>query len=368
MSLIRLASPDFDERDLDRLRQVLTSGWLVQGPFVRAFEEGVRALIGQEAIACASGTAALHLALLALGIGPGDEVLVPSFTWPATAATVVQVGARPVFVDVDLETLAMIPAAAEAAITEATRAMVPVHLFGIPAPMAALMTLAVAHDLRVIEDAACALGTDTDRGPAGTVGDVGCFSFHPRKSITTGEGGVVTTRGPGLAARLRSFLNHGIEASDAGPVFHHAGLNYRLSDVAGALGVGQLEKFEAILATKRRLGGRYLAGLADLPVRVPQGLSDPGNTFQSLVVELESEASRDTLITRLRSAEIQCTIGTYAVTSQPYYQRAWGVDPLDSPNADRLMRRLITLPLHHKLSDADVDRVIAEVRRFFGAR
>ena len=365
-ALIRLASPDFGDDDLARVREVLSSGWLVQGPFVKAFESGMSELLGQEAIACSSGTAALHLALLALGVGPGDEVLVPAFTWPATAATVVQVGARPVFVDVDLDDLAMIPTAAVAAVTRATRAMLPVHLFGIPAQMSALTTIANAHQLHVIEDAACALGTATALGQAGTVGDVGCYSFHPRKNITTGEGGVVTARDPAVLTRLRAFLNHGIEVGEDGPAFEHAGLNYRLSDVAGALGVGQLEKFATILAARRRLGRRYLAGLADTQVRVPAGLADPGNTFQSLVVELPSEIARDGLLTHLRAAQIQCTIGTYAVTSQPYYQREWDVDPAAFPNADRLMRRLVTLPLHHRMSAADVDRVVAEVRRAVG--
>lgn len=361
--MIRLAAPSFLPADRDRLDAVLASGQLVQGEWVAAFERRVSDVLdGVEVFACASGTAALHLAVLALDLEPGSEVVVPAFTWPSTAHVIVQAGCVPRFVDIDPETLNIDPAALRAAITPRVRALLPVHLFGIPAPMAAVMDVAAAHDLRVIEDAACALGTTTDAGPAGTIGDLACFSLHPRKIITTGEGGLVTTRSAALAERVRQLRNHGIVRDASGMRFESHGLNYRLTELQGVLGVGQMDQLEMILATRRRLAARYLDRLVDVPgVHIPGGLRDPGTLHQSFTVRVHA-ARRQALMDALRARGVETTIGTWAVAAQPVYLRSLGLAPDAYPHSVAAQHELLTLPLHHGMQDDDVDTVIETLR------
>ena len=359
--MIRLAQPNFDASDLQRIKSVLDSGWLVQGKMVRELESLISEYLGTPVLAVSSGTAALHLALLTLDLAPGAEVLVPAFTWPATANVVVQCGATPVFVDVDAETFAITADAVIAARTERTAAIIPVHLFGIPAPVEAIT--AACPDLPVIEDAACALGTELASGAfAGTHGAVGCFSLHPRKSMTTGEGGFICADSDERLARIASLRNHGIVTGLEGYAFHEAGLNYRMSDITAAVGIGQAGRYGSTLAQRKLLGHRYVRNLCEqlrgfANVHVPDGLASRGNAFQAVVVDVGSAERRQQLRQRLRDDEIETTIGTYCVPAQPYFTGSLGTSAEDYPNATAAMNNLLALPIHTELTVEDVDTV-----------
>lgn len=362
MSSVRLCAPSFGGEDLARVRRVLDSGMLVQGEMVGLFEAGLAEALGVEpsaVLACSSGTAALHLAMMALGVGPGDEVIVPAFTWPSAAHAVVQTGAEPVFVDIDPETLNLAPALLPERSGERTRAIVPIHQFGIPAPMTEVLAFAQPRGLWVVEDAACAIGVECDGGLAGTLGDLGCFSFHPRKVVTTGEGGAVVARGDraGVVSALR---NHGQDPEGGLERFVAAGLNYRMPELSAAIGIGQLAALSSILHARRRLAALYVHLLDGVDgVHVPAGVRDPRGNAQSFVVRVAAE-HRDELVRRCGADDVQTTIGTYAVVSQPVF-RARGVDPAEFPASVTASRELITLPLHPGMSDSDVERVVSVV-------
>jgi dTDP-4-amino-4,6-dideoxygalactose transaminase len=304
-------------------------------------------------VAVNSGTAALHVALLALRIGPGDEVVVPDFTYPATANAVRLTGATPVLVDIDPITFNATAAAMEPAITPHTRVLLPVHLFGQPADMDPILALAAARGLHVIEDAACALGARYHGRPAGALGTLACFSFHPRKAVTTGEGGMVTTDDPALALRLRMLRNHGQVTRPHGLSFEEIGLNYRLTDFQGALGLAQLDRLEPILARRAVLAQAYDAALAAIPdLATPRVLEGAVATWQSYVVMLPRRVERNAVSARLREAGIETTLGTYSISAQPAYAGA----PFLA-NSRAAYAHSLSLPLHPRLSEADVSQV-----------
>jgi perosamine synthetase len=362
--MIRLAVPEIGEEEVQAVAAVLRSGFLVQGPVVQAFEERMAAAVGTaHAIAVSSGTAALHLALLGLDVGPGDEVVVPGFTHPATANVVERTGARPVLVDIDLETFNVQPEAMLRAIGPRTRAIVPVHLFGVPAEMDRIQA-AVPRSVAVVEDAACALGSTYGGKRCGGLGRVACFSFHPRKVITTGEGGLLTTDDAALADRLRRLRNHGQVLENGRGRFVDAGLNYRMTDFQAALGLAQMDRLPAILARRAALARAYEAAFqgwagASTP-RVPAG-AEPA--WQSYVVLLREGIDRDAVQARLRADGIETNLGTYALAAQPHYR-----DHPPLPASLAAQQRSLALPLHTRLSDADVERVVAAVRSAVEAR
>lgn len=363
---IRLCAPTFNAQDRARVAQVLDSGMLVQGAQVAAFENALAQVLGVEVIACSSGTAALHLALLALDLSPGDEVIMPAFTWPSAAHAIVQSGATPVFVDIHRETLNLDAGQLEAAYTDRTRAVLPIHQFGIPAPMDAVMAFANAHDLPVVEDAACAIGTLCGTRLAGTIGAMGCFSFHPRKVLTTGEGGAITTSDTALAQKLRLLRNHGQDPTGGLERFVAAGLNYRLPEMAAAIGIGQVAQLNEILNARRSLARRLIRGLQDVPgVHVPAGVRERGNNVQSFVIRLDASLDRDAFMAQCLERGVQTTIGTYAVVAQPIFA-SYDLDLAQFPNAIEAMHRLVTLPLHPGMNVSDVDRVIDTVRHVAG--
>jgi perosamine synthetase len=356
---IWLSRPQAGEAELDEIRAVLESGMLTQGPKVAEFERIVADLVGvSHAFATTSATTALHLALVAAGIGPGDEVLVPDFTFPATANVVVQQGAVPVLVDIDLDTFAIDAADLEQRITDRARAIMPVHPFGLPADMTAVMRIADARGLAVIEDAACALGAIHAGRQVGGIGLAGCFSFHPRKSITTGEGGMITTSDERLADRIRLLRSHGGVRAQGRFTFEEAGFNYRMSDILAAVGVAQARRLDAFLATRRQVAAWYderLAGWEQLRTpRVPAGST---HTYQSYVVLLDPDLRRDDVIAALRDDGIETTIGTYALHAQPFFQRAYGLQPGDRARSLTAFARGLALPLHGGMSEGDVDLV-----------
>jgi dTDP-4-amino-4,6-dideoxygalactose transaminase len=357
--MIRLVEPEVGSEEFEAVRQVLESGYLVQGQNVQHFEELVASCLGLgQVVAVSSGTAALHLALLALDLGPGDEVIVPDFTFPATANAVALVGARPVLAEISLETYNLDPAAIEELITPRTRAILPVHLFGLPASMDEILECADRHGLLMIEDAACALGASYKGRKCGTMGVAGCFSLHPRKAITTGEGGLIAVGDADLADRLRSLRNHGMAAGSSGWEFVSAGLNYRMTDLQGALGVVQMGRLEGIIQRRRALAHVYDSVLAAVPwLERPRVPPDSYHIYQSYVVLLEAGLDRARIMAALRAAAVECTIGTYACHAQPFFARRYGYRPGEIPNSHRAFQSALTLPLHGRMTERDVETV-----------
>jgi dTDP-4-amino-4,6-dideoxygalactose transaminase len=311
------------------------------GPKVAEFEQLLAGVAGtREAVAVSSGTAALHVAVLALGIGPGDEVLVPAYTFPATANVVALAGATPVLVDVDPVTMNIDPVDAARRVTPRTKAILAVHLFGRPARLEELPA-----GVPVLEDAAGALGARRRDRPCGSLGSLACFSFHPRKIVTTGEGGALTTDDAALAEASRSLRHHGWSEED----MPAPGFNYRLSDVLAALGIPQLRRFDELYAAYDRSARGYSERLAGLPVTLPA--TDPGDRhgWQAYVIQLDD---RDRVMAGLRAAGVQCQIGTYALHRLGAYR-----DQGAFPGADAAFERALALPLHAGLDDAELDRV-----------
>jgi dTDP-4-amino-4,6-dideoxygalactose transaminase len=370
---MNITEPYFDGEEIRLVQEALDSKWVTQGPKTAEFERlfAVRHQL-QHALATTSCTAALHLSTLALQLQAGDEVIVPAFTWVTSAHSAEYVGAKAVFADVDLSTFNLDPAALEAAITPRTRAIVVVHLFGKAAPMDEIMAIARRHSLAVIEDAACAVGTTYKGRPVGAIGDIGCFSFHPRKVITTGEGGMVTTNRKDLADRVKSLRNHGATgpAFGADPskpytmsTFDMLGFNLRMSDIQAAVGVAQLAKLDRLLAERRRLALRYselLAGIEEIILPA----DDPGHTYQSYVIRLAANdrEKRNAVMERLAELKIQTRPGTHAVHRLGYYVNKYGLKPEQFPNACRAEDTTITLPIFPGMTDDQLKFVVESVR------
>jgi perosamine synthetase len=338
---VRLAWPDVGAEEAAAVAEVLETGYLTQGPKVGELEgllaEACRV---EHAIAVSSGTAALHLAILALGLAPGDEVLVPAYTFPATANVVALAGLRPVLVDVDPETMNVDPAQVE--LRRRTKAIVPVHLFGRPARVEELPATTV------IEDAAGALGARRQGRPCGGLGLLGCLSFHPRKIVTTGEGGAVTTNDAGFADAVRQLRNHGWKAQRLADMPAPA-LNHRLSDILCAVGIPQVRRLEELLACREQLAAAYAERLADLPVLVPAADEGDRHGWQAYVIQVDR---RDEVLAALRAKGIEAQIGTYALHRLSAY-----ADQGPFPGADRAYGRALALPFHSRLADSDLDRV-----------
>lgn len=379
---VPITKPFFDEADLAAIREPLEAGWVVQGPRVQAFEAKVAAYTGAaHAVACTSCTTGLHLAVVALGIGPGDEVVVPAFTWISTANVVEHAGARAVFCDIDLETFNVDVERMAAAVTPRTRALAPVHLFGLPADMDGVLDLARARGLAVIEDAACGLGARHRGRHVGTLGDFGAFSFHPRKAITTGEGGVVVTADEERAALLRSLRDHGASRSDLDrhgskaafllSRYEVLGFNYRLTDIQGALGASQMDKVPWIQERRAALARRYDERLARLDAWLARPTVPPEmeHGWQSYVCLFRPEPPtlanvdrlhdlRNRLMLALEDEGVSTRQGTHAAALTEYYRRRYGIGPADFPRAWIAERLSLTLPLYPQMTDAEQDYVV----------
>ena len=359
--MIRLTRPSIEEDDLAAVRDVIASGNLVQGRRVEAFEAAIRELAGTEhAVVVSSGTAALHLALIALGVGPGDRVAVPAYSFLATANVVELVGATPVFVDIEDQTFAIDPDALErVAGRDRLAAVMPVHPFGQVADMTGIA--AAAPGVPIVEDGAAALGARQGGRPAGSLGTIGCFSFHPRKAVTTGEGGAVTTDDPGFVRTIRALRNHGLDPDAASPDFILPGFNYRMTDFQAALGLTQLDKLDAIVAGRRAAAARYDDLLASTAVRSPRVL--PGNeaVFQSYVTLLPEGVDRTALIGRLRDEGIETQIGTYHMPLATFYRNRYGHRRGAFPTTDAVADRALTLPLYPTISAAEQAEVVGRL-------
>ena len=341
---VRLAFPEVGDEELAEIAAVLETGHLTMGPKVEEFETLLAAAAGtQHAAAVSSGTAALHVAVLALGIGEGDEVLVPAYTFPATANVVALAGARPVLVDVDPVTMNIDPEDAARRVTARTKAVLAVHLFGRPARLEEL------PDVPVLEDAAGALGASHRGRACGSLGVLACFSFHPRKIVTTGEGGAVTTDDVELDERVRSLRHHGWSPSSVYEDMPAGAFNYRLSDVLAALGIPQLRRLDELLAGRERIAAGYAERLAHLDVVVPDADTGDRHGWQAYVVQLDR---RDAVMAALRQQGIGCQIGTYALHRLGAYR-----DQGPFPGADAAFERALALPMHGRLTEPDLDRV-----------
>ncbi|MBN2494772.1 MAG: DegT/DnrJ/EryC1/StrS family aminotransferase [Deltaproteobacteria bacterium] len=357
-STIRLARPSLGPAEEEACLRVLRSGRLVQGAEGEAFEAEFAQRVGAaHAIAVSSGTAALQLALMALTIGAGDEVVVPAYTFIATANAVTSTGAQVVLADVEDETLNMDPRSLDQVMQagERIRAVLPVHQYGLPADVSALA--AVAREAYLVEDAACAAGAELGDEPVGRPrGLLACFSFHPRKVLTTGEGGLITTSDAGLACRLRALRQHGL--SGEAPV--EPGYNFRMSELAAAIGRAQLARLDAMLATRRRLAMRYFDGLAGLDcLQLPPRA---GHIFQSFVVRLrpDSPLEREALMAELAREGIETQAGVEPIHFHAPYRH---VRRVALPVSERAGRSAVFLPMHAEMEEADVERICAVIRR-----
>jgi dTDP-4-amino-4,6-dideoxygalactose transaminase len=374
---MQLTFPQFGDEEIALLRQCLKSKWVTQGPLTERFEALIAARHqAAHVLATTSCTAALHLAATALGLGPGDEVVVPAFTWVTSAHAAEYVGATPRFADVGADDFNLDPRALEAAITRRTRAVIVVHLFGLAAEMDAVLRVARRHGLAVIEDAACAIGTSYGGRPVGVIGDIGCFSFHPRKIVTMGEGGAVTTNRSDLADRVNSLRNHGAtglpdpEEEPHGPWtmarFDRLGFNLRLSDLQAAVGVAQMARLDRLLAERRACAERYaelLAPLSDLTLPRPTN-SATGHTYQSYVIRVREggRARRNSVMKVLAERGIQTRPGTHAVHRLSYYRHRYQLRPEDFPVAAASEDETIAIPLFPGMTEADQATVAAALR------
>lgn len=370
---MNITEPCFDEEEVVLVRDVLKSNWVTQGPqtaeFERLFSQQHKV---QNALATTSCTAALHLSTMALQLQPGDEVIVPAFTWVTSAHAAEYVNAKAVFVDIDLSTFNVDPMALEAAITPRTRAIVVVHLFGKAASMSEIIPIARKYNLAVIEDAACAVGTTYEGRPIGAIGDIGCFSFHPRKVITTGEGGMVTTNRTELAERVKGLRNHGATGPALGAdptkpytmsTFELLGFNLRLSDIQAAVGVAQMAKLDRLLTERRRLALNYSELLSEID-EIVLPLDDPGHTYQSYVIRLANNDrnKRNVIMERLAALEIQTRPGTHAVHRLGYYANKYRLHPAQFPNACQAEDTTITLPIFPSMTDEQQLFVVNNLR------
>ena len=356
---IPLASPDITDDDINCVVNVLKSGMLVQGENVLALEKSFTNYHkNNHAIAVSNGTATMHLALLALGIGPGHEVIVPAFSYVATANVVELVGATCIFVDIELSTFTIDVTKIEQAITSKTKVIIPVHEFGLAADMDAIMKLAEKHNLIVLEDAACALGAKQNGKSTGTFGMFGSFSLHPRKSITSGEGGVLLTNNPEMNKKIRQLRNHGVEIVDGVMEFVEAGLNYRMTDFQAALVNNQMQRLDVTLAKKQQLAEVYFEELKNLNLFLPTVPKGRNHTWQTFHVILNASKNQKDSLAFLKQNNIGGNYGAQCIPAMKYFSNKYGIDAKDIfPNAYISYTQGIALPLYEKLTKENIKQI-----------
>lgn len=371
MMQVPFARPYLTGREGELVAEVIRSGWVSQGPKVREFEEAFAARVGAaDAVATTSCTSALHLALWVSGVRPRDEVIVPSLSFIATANAVWHCGATPVFADIDPRTYNLDPASAEAAITSRTRAIMPVHQIGLPADMDEFLALGARHGLAIVEDAACAIGAHYRGRAVGSISPLACFSFHPRKVITSGEGGMIAVQDRDVAAHLRRLRAHGMDISDLArhnakdvivEEYPERGWNYRMTDMQAALGLSQLEVLDEILNGRRALAERYNAELADIPgIELPFTPEDRVRTWQSYCVRLQATATldRDELMRSLLRAGIPTRRGVMA----SHLEQSYVADRPRLVHTEAAAREAVMLPLFTDMTEDQQDYVVENVR------
>jgi perosamine synthetase len=356
---IPLAQPWIGDRERELIDQVLTTDVLALGPFADAFEDGVAAMAGRRfGVACSSGTAGLHMAVRALGIRDGDEVITTPFSFVASANAILYERAKPVFVDIEEETLGLDPDLAEAAASPRTRAILPVHVFGRPCRIEALEELAVAHGWHLIEDACEALGVRVGERAAGSFGAASVFAFYPNKQITTGEGGVVVTDDPALATTFRSLRNQGRDEDGTWLRHIQLGYNYRLDELSAAMGVAQLERIEELRAGRARVAAAYQAALGEFDwLRLPAAGEDEAVDWFVYVVRLDAALDRSSIMEDLAARGIPSRPYFSPLHLQPFYVSELGHRPGDFPVTERIAATTLALPWSARMADADVSFV-----------
>ena len=374
--IIPISLPVTGEEEWLALKEPLISGWLTSGPKVRAFENAFAERHKVKyAIAVTSATTALHLALVALDIKPGDEVIVPAFTWVSTANVVLYQGAKVIFCDIDPTSFNIDPKKLKEKISPKTKAIMVVHLFGLCASMDAIKS--VAGTIPLIEDGACATGSAYKGIPAGGLGVMGCFSFHPRKSITTGEGGMITTNDDILGARLQVLRNHGASISEEQrhhgpkpyilPDFKVLGYNYRMTDLQGAIGIVQLKKLDYFINERAKWASFYKKELASISwIILPEFSNDYSHGWQSFVLlidESKSPKSRNEIMEELQNQGISTRPGTHAVHMLSFYARKYDIAPEDYPGAQIANDKSISIPLHNKMIKEDFEYIAQCIKR-----
>jgi len=364
MKKIPLIRPEIDASSLcQAVKKIAKTGRLTKGPFLEEFQDSLaRYLKVKYVFAVSSCTAALHLALLTADVKEGDEVLVSDFSFPASANVIVHTGARPVFVDIDLETFCLNIDDLKAKISKKTKAIIVVHAFGYPASMSEILEIAKKHKLIVIEDAACAIGSKHKGKYCGTWGDLGCFSFHPRKLLTTGEGGAIVTNNSKLAERIEVLRNHGGIYTKKGWEFVKAGFNYRLSELQAALGLEQLKTLDKTIQKRQKLARKYLQKLGRIEgIVISSEPKDGFFNFQSFIVLLPEKINRDELIRYLSERNIETTLGTYAMHLQKTYK---DFKPDKCQNSEYAYKHSLTLPLYGQMKESEMNFVVKNLKEY----
>ena len=373
--IIPISLPVTGQEEWEALKEPLISGWLTSGPKVREFEQLFAERHGvKHALAVTSATTALHLALVALDIKEGDEVIVPAFTWVSTANVVLYCGAKVVFVDIDPFTFNINPEDLSKRITSKTKAIIPVHLFGLCADMDKIKE--IAGNIPLVEDGACAAGASYKGTPAGGLGTIGCFSFHPRKSVTTGEGGMITTNDDELAEIMGMLRNHGASISEEQrhhgakpymlPDFNALGYNYRMTDLQGAVGVVQIKKLDQFIDEREKWANFYTKELDSIPwLRTPKHGADYKHGWQSFVTfvdESKSPASRNEIMELLQQQGISTRPGTHAIHMLNFYKEKFNIQPSDYPGAQAANNYSMSIPLHNRMVAEDFDYVVSVIK------
>lgn len=373
--MIPITRPWVGEEEAAAAAEAVRSGWLSQGARVQEFETELARYVGaRHAVATTNCTTALHLALIAAGIGPGDEVICPSFSFIATANAIVHAGATPVFVEIEPRTYNLDPERLEAAITPRTKAIMPVDQIGLAADLPAIRAIAARHGLPIVEDAAPALGATVGEARVGSIAELTCFSFHPRKSITTGEGGAIMTDDDAAAERLRRLRSHGASVSDLArhrsgtteiETYAELGYNCRMTDVQAAVGLVQLGKLDEVLRLRRRLAERYDAAFAgDERLQTPYEPADRRHTYQSYCVRLRCRRSRAEIMAELAEQGIATRRGVMAIHLEPYYRER--MPQLRLPETERASAETLLLPLYVEMTDGAQEQVITALRAALG--
>ena len=382
---IPIARTLLTQKDFDIILEPLKNGWVVQGPFVEKFENKFSDYTGaKHSIAVTSCTTALQLSLAALGFKPNDEAIIPAFTWISTANVIEHMGGRVVFCDINLDTFNIDTDRIEGLITSKTKAIIPVHLFGLSSNMNKINQIAEKHNLLVVEDAACGFGTKYKDKHVGTFGNTGCFSFHPRKAITTGEGGMINTNDDQLAVKLRSLRDHGAKVSDFQrhhgakpyllPEFPYAGYNFRMTDIQASIGLSQMDRANDILSERREIAHNYTSSLSKLNFfQLPYDTSDYYNGFQSYPclfdlnnISLENitkvNGRRNQFMDSLEATGISTRPATHAVHMLKYYSKKYKINPLDFPNSFIANETSISFPLFNGMTKDEFSYVIEGIK------